>query len=318
MQEQQVTAAAPAAAAVRKNRNWKKVLFRNYQIQGFLWLLPAFVLLVMFSYIPPVYALIYSFTDWGIFPEVTFIGLENFAQAFADMDFWRSFGNVLIFTVSGIALGNIAAIALSEMLYNLKSEKLSAAMRYLFMLISIVPGVVSILVWEKIIFLPESSSLQGVANALLHLFGMPGSEWYGASNTIMLSIILTGFPFMGGTSFLIYLAGLQNINESVIEASKLDGLSSWKRILYIDLPLMRGQLKYFVVTGVIGGIQNYNMQLILQNGNAAMVPGFYIYKMGIDYSEFGYACALGMIMFVIILALTIFNNVFIKSRGTDE
>ena len=312
------TMSVSSQTAASKKNDWRKKWFRKYQIQGFLWMLPAFLLLVLFSYIPPVYALIYSFTDWGYFQEINFLGFQNYAQAFADAQFWQSFGNVILFTVTGIAFGNIAAIALSEMLFNLKSEKLAAALRYLFMLISIVPGVVSILVWEKIIFLPESSSLQGVANALLHLVGLPGSEWYGGSDTIKLSIILTGFPFMGGTSFLIYLAGLQNINESVIEASKLDGLSSWKRIWYIDMPLMRGQLKYFVVTGVIGGIQNYNMQLILQNGNAAMVPGYYIYTTGIGHSELGYACSLGMIMFVIILALTIINNVFIKSKGEES
>ena len=119
---------------------------------------------------------------------------------------------------------------------------------------------------------------------------------------------------MGGTSFLIYLAGLQGINVSVVEASRLDGLSSFKRIIYIDLPLMKGQIKYFLLTGVIGGLQNYNMQLILQNGNAASVPGYYIYKMGIEYSEMGYACAMGMVMFIVILALTLVNNFLLKNK----
>ncbi len=296
-----------------KTKKKKQLGFRS--AEGYLWILPACVMLLLFSYIPPIYAIIYSFTDWGIFEEVSFIGFENYVTLFTnDSAFWSSFGNVALFTISGLLLGNIAAIGLSEMLYNMKNEKLAAFFRYAFMLISIVPGVVSILVWEKIIFLPASSSLQGVANAILELFGLKGLEWYASTDTIKLSIILTGFPFMGGTSFLIYLAGLQGINVSVVEASRLDGLSSFKRIIYIDLPLMKGQIKYFLLTGVIGGLQNYNMQLILQNGNAASVPGYYIYKMGIEYSEMGYACAMGMVMFIVILALTLVNNLLLKNK----
>ncbi len=296
-----------------KTKKKKHVTFRTFE--GYFWILPAAVMLLLFSYIPPVYAIIYSFTDWGIFEEVSFIGFENYITLFtADKAFWSSFGNVALFTVCGLLLGNVAAIALSEMLYNMKNEKLAAFFRYAFMLISIVPGVVSILVWEKIIFLPASSSLKGVANAILGWFNLDGLEWYASTDTIKLSIILTGFPFMGGTSFLIYLAGLQGINVSVVEASRLDGLSSFKRIIYIDLPLMKGQIKYFLLTGVIGGLQNYTMQLILQNGNAASVPGYYIYKMGIEYSEMGYACAMGMVMFIVILALTLVNNLLLKNK----
>ncbi len=298
-------------------RSLRKFLFKKYQIHGLIWLLPAFVLLVMFCYIPQIWAIVYSFTDWGVYQTITFTGLENYIRLFEDTAFWESFGNVILFTVCGLLLGNIGALSLSEMLYNMKSEKLSSALRYCFMLICVVPSVVSVLVWEKVIFLPESAATEGVVNSILHAFGLSGSQWYSSPDTIKLTIILTGFPFMGGTSFLIYLAGLQGINVSVVEASKLDGLSSFGRIFAIDLPLMKGQIKYFLITGVIGGIQNYNMQLILQNGNAAMVPGFYIYKMGIDYSEFGYACSLGVLIFVITMVLTVIGNVFFKTKEKD-
>lgn len=296
----------------------KKLLFKKYQIQGFIWILPAFAVLVLFSYIPPIQALIYSFTDWGDTMVVSFVGFAQYKEVFADTEFWMSGLNAILFTVCGIVLGNVSSILLSEMLYNLKGDKMGTALRFLFLLPSVVPGVVSILIWEKVIFLPDTASFTGLANALLNLVGLKGSQWYASADTIKLSIILTGFPFMGGTSFLIYLAGLQSIDASVIEASKLDGLGSFKRIFYIDLPLMKGQIKYFVLTGVIGGIQNYNMQLILQNGISAAVPGYYIYKMGIDYQQYGYACALGMVMFVIILALTVLNNKLMKGSEAND
>ena len=147
-----VSAASAAAAGGKLKKRRKKI-----QFQGYLWILPALVLLVGFCYIPPVYALIYSFTDWGFVEKISFIGLENYANAFRDAQFWGSFGNVLLFTACGLFFGNVSAIALAEMLYNMRCEKLAAALRYLFMLICIVPGVVSTLVWERVIFLPESS-----------------------------------------------------------------------------------------------------------------------------------------------------------------
>ena len=322
---------SPARApAARVHGPLWRFCFKKYQIQGFIWLLPAIVLLVMFSVIPIVWAFVYSFTDWGFLSTISFIGFENYATAFADSMFWDSLLNSILFTVCGLLLGNIAALALAEMLYNYASEKLASAMRFCFLLICAVPSVVSLLVWSKVIFLPTGGSATGVMNGLLGLFGGQGTDWYLSNdpNIVRLSIILTGFPFMGGTSFLIYYAGLQGINTEVIEASRLDGLGSFMRVFRLDLPYLRGTIKYFLVTGLIGGLQNYNIQVVLElSSGAAMVPGYYIYLTGLSSSfrndeidvlgGMGYACAMGVIMFLITLALTIIQNVFIRSKEGD-
>ena len=138
-------------------------------------------------------------------------------------------------------------------------------------------------------------------------------------NTVLWSIIVYGFPWVGGTSFLIYLAGLNNIPDSVLEAAKLDGISAFGRIFKIDLPLIMGQIKYFIVMGIIGGIQGYTIQYAITNGGpglnyTSMVPGYYMYKAAMNDSRYGYSCAVGLVLFVVILAVTLINNKLIKTE----
>lgn len=302
----------------------KKKLFHRENI-GLLWIFPALVMLCIFCLYPVISAFYHSFTDWDGGLSASFVWFANYAGVFTDALFWRSFLNVLILTVVGMILGNAASILLAELMYNLRS-RLSGIYRFLFVLPAMVPSIVVLLLWSKLIL---SGSSSGVANALLRFFGLPSQEWFVSKSTfvVFISIFLYGFPWMGGTSFLIYLAGLNSIDPSIIEAAKLDGLGTFGRVFRIDLPMMTGQLKYFLVMGFIGGLQNYTMQYAITSGgpgevigsmqSGTMVPGYYIYQLITGSSRegaYGYACAMGMVMFLIILAITIVNNKLVKSE----
>lgn len=160
-------------------------------------------------------------------------------------------------------------------------------------------------------------------NAFLGLFGVEAQGWYASESQALLSIILTGFPWVGGPSLLIYLAGLQNINGEMVEAAKLDGITVPQRVFYIDLPCILGQLKYFLVTGIIGGFQAFTWQLIYTGGGpgnngATMVPGFMIYDTAFNERRFGYASAIGVILFIITLILTLINMRMTRNVQTEE
>ena len=218
---------------------------------------------------------------------------------------------------TGLVLGNLAPLVLAELLHNLKSEKWSNAYRFIFVIPTLVPGMVNMLIWTKIVFNPFPS---GLVNSILgSLFGASAKGWYFDENLALLSMVLTGFPWAAGTSFLIYLAGLNNISESVYEALDLDGITAWKRVFYIDLPLLKSQIKYFVMMGIIGAMQSFSMQLAFTKGGpnyATTVPGYYMYDRAFFGSEFGYAAAIGFFLFVVTLIVTIINNKFMKS--TEE
>lgn len=287
----------------------KKIRKRWSQFGGLLWILPGFVLLLIFSYYPPISSFYYSLTDWNA-SRAEFIGLANFKELFQDEIFLNSIKTALILTCSGIVVGNVATIVLAELLFNLKGPKLGSAYRFLFVLPCLVPGIVTMLLWNKIIFAVDED---GLMNAILMGLGLIKEPlaWYAGENTVLISLILTNFPWVAGTSFLIYLAGLQNIPTEIIEASKLDGITIWKRIIHIDFPFLLGQIRYFLILGFIGGLQNYNMQLLFTKGGPfykSMVPGYYIYWQAFNNTRFGYACACGIVMFVIIFALTLLVN----------
>ena len=230
-----------------------KTKYRKSDYFGYVWLAPAFVLMCIFSIYPALSALYHSFTDWNIYNSslTVFTGIANFQRLFTDYIFWKSCLNLIILIVTGMIFGNVAALGLAELLHSLKSIKSSSVYRFLFIIPTLVPGMVNMLIWTQIIL---SSSPIGLMNTILSAFGVETLGWYYSENTAMISMIITGFPWVSGTSFLIYLAGLNNIPDSVYEALELDGAGTWKRIFWIDIPLIKSQIKYFVMMGIIGGM----------------------------------------------------------------
>ncbi|HLT00261.1 MAG TPA: sugar ABC transporter permease [Acholeplasma sp.] len=284
------------------------------QYKAFIWLAPALTLLLVFSYYPPIRALMLSFTNARGTGVGEFIAFQNYIEIFTSEVFWISMRNVVMFIIVGMIVGNFMTILLAELLFNLKSERLRGIFRYLFILPILVPGVVVILIWRFIVF---AGGDNGIANMILGFLGLESSNWYFDPSMAAMSIILTGFPWVAGTSFLIYLAGLQNISYDVIEASRLDGANMMQRIFKVDLPLIGGQLKYFVVMGIIGGLQNINLQVLITGSgpgttNATNVPAFMLYEAAFTYDRYGFASAIGIVIFAMTLGLTILNMKKIK------
>ena len=143
----------------------------------------------------------------------------------------------------------------------------------------VAPGVVGTLIW-RFIYDPNN----GLMTALMQTLGILKDgqviDWLGDPNYVIFSIIFMGFPWIGGTSVLIYMSGLMNIPSSLIESSVLDGAGTFTRIFKIDLPMIVGQIRYFVIMGIIGALQSYSTQIILTEGGpgyTTMVPGYYMY-----------------------------------------
>ena len=283
---------------------------KKYNYWAYLWLLPAIVLIAIFSAYPLINSFVIAFTNSSGSGYGDFVGFDNFIELFNDPVFWICIKNVFIFTVVGIVCGNLMTILLAELLFNIKFKKTSAFLRVLFILPVLVPGVVIYLVWENIIF-----SSSGFVNQILLSMGKEPIAWYFENPYNFIAIILTNFPWVGGTSFLIYLAGLQNINKPVFEATRLDGITGLRRVFRIDLPLIKGQLKYFLIMGVIGGLQNFDIQLIITGSgpgttNGVNVPGYYIFQLAWsgEYDvRYGYASAIGVIIFIITIGFSIAN-----------
>lgn len=141
--------------------------------------------------------------------------------------------------------------------------------------------------------------------------------WLGNPSLVIPAIMFWGFPWVGTVGVLIYLAGLQAIDTSIYEAGEIDGVSSFGKLWYIELPLILTQVRINLVFMTIGTLTDYGLLLLLlgpEGGpqSVGMVPGLYAYRQAFISSRYGYACALGMVMFLIILAITILYQKYVK------
>ena len=151
----------------------------------------------------------------------------------------------------------------------------------------------------------------------LGVFDEGAPAWLGNQNLIIPSVIFWGFPWVGTVGVLIYLAGLQNITTDVYEAAELDGVGSIRKLFSIELPLIMTQVRINLIFLTIGTISDYGFFLLLLGndggpGGKGMVPGLYMYRTAFLEQRFGYACALGMVLFVILLAITVLYQKYVK------
>lgn len=148
-------------------------------------------------------------------------------------------------------------------------------------------------------------------------FDAGAPAWLGHTKLIIPSVLFWGFPYVGTIGVLIYLAGLQNISQDVYEAAELDGIGAVGKLFRIELPLILTQVRINLIFMTIGTLNDYGMFLLLLGptggpGNKGMVPGLYMYREAFYNQRFGYACSLGMVLFVLILFITIFYQKYVK------
>jgi ABC-type sugar transport system permease subunit len=141
--------------------------------------------------------------------------------------------------------------------------------------------------------------------------------WLGNADLVIPAIVFWGFPWVWTVGVLIYLAGLQQISNDVYEAAELDGVGPVGMLFRIELPLIMTQVRINLIFMTIGTLTQYEFFLLLLGsdggpGNKGMVPGLYMFKKAFEDGFFGYACALGMVLFVMILILTIIYNKYVK------
>lgn len=303
-----VAALAAGGGGLALSRPQVRRAYRSY-----LFLAPTFLLLFLFSYYPIFSALGHSFTEWKGSGASTWVGLANFRELFADDVMGEASLNTLKLLGAGIVISLTAPLLAAELIFALRSERAQYLYRVFFVIPMVVPGVVVLLIWG---FIYDDNL--GLLNQALTALGLDGlrQSWLGDTRLALYSLMFMGFPWVGGFALLIYYAGLQNIPTDVFESARLDGATGLRRFRHIDLPLLVGQIKLLVVLGFIGGLQGFQTQLLLTNGGpgyATTVPGMHLYQNAISFDRMGYACAIGVVLFFVILGITYLNLKYLRS-----
>lgn len=273
---------------------------RSLAIKGFLFLLPSAAHLIVFLLTPIAFALYLSVHDWEVIvPQKTFVGLKNFGEMFGDDLFWNALKNTLVYSLN-VPLCMVLALAVAVMLH----QKLRGVnlLRTLYFLPSVSSFVAIALVW-RLLYEPNF----GMANYILQTLGLPQSQWLNAPSTAMLALIIMSVWLGLGYQMVIFLAGLQGIPEMLYEAATIDGASAWQRFRNITLPQLRPTTFFVLVTSLIGSFQVFTTVFMMTGGGPARstdVVVFHIYQAAWDNLRMGYASAMSMALFVIIMLAT--------------
>jgi ABC-type sugar transport system permease subunit len=222
----------------------------------------------------------------------------------------RCWATLLALLVANLLKALIAPLIVAEMLFHLRSRRMQYALRTLFLVPMVVPGMVGVLLWG-FIYDPNV----GLLNHALDSAGLHNltRAWLGDWRTALPALKGIGFPWVGGLGLLLYLAGLMGIPQDLYDACAVDGASIWRRIRSIDLPLLRGQMKLLAALTIIGTLQDFGSILVLTGGGpglATHVPALHMYYQAFRFGHYGYASAIGFALFLVILAFTVANMRF--------
>lgn len=279
----------------------------------YLLLLPSFGLLATFNLIPFLWAFWTSFFDYEVGGDSKFIGLANYGEYLHDPTMLPSMGHMLALTVFGAIVTLVFPLTVARMIFGLSSERARYIYRLLFLVPIVVPGIAGTMIWRGMIY-----NDHGLLNETLRAIGMGGIArgWLSDPTWALWAVAFIGFPFAGGINILIYYAGFSSIPESVQDAAQLDGAKGFRKFLSIEFPLLMSQVKLLMILVVIGGVQSFEGMLVLTKGGPGfqtMLPGLWMYLNAFSFQRMGYACAIGVILFLMILAMTVLNMKYLRS-----
>ncbi len=285
--------------------------FRREHLLFLAFVTPNFFLLGVFSYWPLLYQAYLSLTRWDmISPRKLFVGLDNYRYMFGGSEFYEVMFNTFYFTgavlVGSIVLGLALALLLNQ---RLRGRTVARAIIFAPYVLS---GAAIGLVWAYIF-----DPVYGLMRVFLNFFYIVSPNWLVDTTWAMPAVIIVYLWKNVGYSAVIYLAGLQNIPQELYEAAKVDGANSWQSFWHITVPQLSPVTFFISVTTILFSIQAFDIIAVMTGGgpvNATTTLVWYLYEQGFIAFRAGIAAAAGMLLFVLMLLITMFQVFFVQRR----
>lgn len=277
---------------------------RRESLAAFLFLLPNLAGFLLLTAVPVLASFVLSLFEWKLLAPPTYIGLANFREMATDPLFWKSLVNtgyfVFVKVPVTVALGLFLAVILNRRI-------IGRGMIRTILFLPVICSAVSVaLIWQPLF---EQSS--GLLNGIVHFFGGKGIPWLTTTRWAMPSVIGVAVWKELGYVMVIFLAGLQGIPRVYYEAARVDGANVFQEFFRITLPLISPTTFFVMVTSIIGAFQVFDLTTILTQGgpgNATNTIVMYIFQSAFRNFRMGYASAMAMALFVIIMAFTLIQN----------
>lgn len=306
----------------------------NEALTALLYLLPAVLLLLVFRILPIILSVRISLYDWRMAGPVQFVGLANYAAVLKDPNFWRSLLNTGWYIVFEVPITLLLSLAIALLLNQpIRGRGVYRTIYYL----PVVTSIVAVSVVWKWLLNPD----RGLFNYILSLFHINGIRWLQeprglfqlllgpagdrlplalrGPSVALLSLVIMGIWKALGYNIIIFLAGLQNIPPTYYEAARVDGAGRWRTFWQITWPLISPTTYYVLIMSCIAAFETFAQVWMMTSppggplGTTKTVM-YYFYENSFDYWRLGYGASIAFIAFVIILALTIFQRLFLERR----
>lgn len=269
-------------------------------LRGYLFISPWIVGLLVFQAIPLVMVFYFSFTEYSVLSDPKWIGWENYLKIFTKDDlFLKSIWNTIYIVALSVPLRLVVAFAIA-LLLNQKVRGLGV-FRTIYYLPMIVPIAATAVLFEWM-FQPR----YGVINFFITSIGLPSVNWLVSTTWSKPSIVIVSL-WRIGEAVVLFLAGLQGVSQELYEAAEVDGAKAWAKLTRITIPLLTPTILLLVIIEVIHIFQSFVWSFSMTEGgplNSSLTYVLYIYRKAFEHFQMGYASALSVILFIIVLALT--------------
>jgi len=302
-----MTSSAVQAAAVvaeqegRPAHPRRSAATRRDWLVGYTMVAPVVLGSVVFVVVPLVAVVWFSLHDWNVLANTfVFAGADNYERMLSDQGLRDSLLASLWFSIGLVVLNVTLALFLAVLL----NQKLPGTTTFRTFFFS--PVVVSLVAWTIVwSFLLQAD---GGINGFLSLIGIQGPNWLRGDVTAMISVIVVQVFKNVGLNMILFLAALQGVPEEIGEAARIDGAGAWRRFRSITLPMISPTILLVMILTIVGSLEVFAQIAVLTGGgpgNSTTVLVYYLYQQAFRFNDFGYASAIAVLLFIIVLALTL-------------
>jgi len=286
----------PTPGGLRKESAWR----RRDRRWGYLFVGPQVVGMALFVLVPFIGSLVLAFASWDGLTPLTWVGFDNFISQLQDPLLLRSIVNTLLIALITVPVGLGFSVIIAVALEKLKT-------RTLYLVLFFAPVVTSTvavaMIWQQML---RSDGV--LSSTIAKTFGIAPPDWLGDPRLALISVCIVSIWASMGLNVIIFLAGLQNISPSVIEAAKIDGAGAFTLFWRIRLPLLSPIIFFSSVIAFISSLQTFDVVFVLTSNagpdNATRTIVYHIYDLGFGRFEFGPSSAAAVILLVLTLVIT--------------
>lgn len=276
---------------------------RRTEAAGWLFVSPAVLLFLVFVAGPFIFAIVLAFMKWDLLTAPEFVGMQNFAELFSDELLPKVLLNTFLFAFASIVTHLVFGLLLALAVNNVMSRALSYFARVAVFFPFLISWAAVALLWKYVL-----DPTFGFVSQYLSMVGIELPNFFADPAWALPAIIFIDLWHTLGFTFIIMLAGLQTVPTELIEAARTDGASSWQIFWNVTLPLMSPTMFFATIITFIGAFQIFDpIQIITKGGpqDSTMTIIMYLYEKGFQAFDMGYAAAVALLVFVIIMAVTV-------------